>query len=152
VTDGTVVGVAHDRRTARQLNSESTGHAVPGGETIGAFPTNLFLGAGPTSPDAMIGAIERGLLVSDFWYTRVLDPKTLVMTGLTRNGVFLIENGRVGPAVSNLRFTQSYVGALAPGKVAGVGSDARLVSTIDTVCHAPTLHLRGWNFTGNASG
>jgi predicted Zn-dependent protease len=152
VTDGTVVGLAHDRRTALAMGAESTGHAVAGGETIGAFPLNVFLGAGPSSPEELIAGVERGLLVSDFWYTRVLDPKTLVMTGLTRNGVFLIEDGHVGRAVGNLRFTQSYVGALAPGKVGGVGSDARLVSTIDYVFHTPTLRLASWNFTGNARG
>jgi predicted Zn-dependent protease len=152
VTDGTVVGLAHDRRTALAMGAESTGHAVPGGETMGAFPLNVFLGAGSSSPDELIAGVERGLLVSDFWYTRVLDPKTLVMTGLTRNGVFLIEDGRVGAAVGNLRFTQSYVSALAPGKVGGVGSDARLVSTIDYVFHTPSLRMNSWNFTGNARG
>ena len=152
VSEGTVVGLAHDRRTARAMGVSSTGHAVPGGETTGAIPTNLFLGGGQSSPDALIAGLDRGLLVSDFWYTRVLDPKTLVMTGLTRNGVFLIEGGRVGPAVGNLRFTQSYVAALGPGNVVGVGSDGRLVSTIDYVHHAPTVALRSWNFTGNARG
>ena len=152
VSEGVVVGLAHDRRTAKAAGVTSTGHAIPGGETAGAVPTNLFLGGGDVSPDELVAGVERGLLVSDFWYTRVLDPKTLVMTGLTRNGVFLIEDGHLGPAVGNLRFTQSYVAALAPGNVAGVGSDARLVSTIDYVHHAPTVALRSWNFTGNAQG
>jgi predicted Zn-dependent protease len=152
VDAGTVVGLAHDRRTAKAAGTSSTGHAVPGGETMGAVPTNLFLASGQDRPEELIARVERGLLVSDFWYTRVLDPKTLVMTGLTRNGLFLIEDGRVTRAVGNLRFTQSYVAALAPGNVAGVGSDARLVSTVDCIHHAPTLSLRSWSFTGNARG
>jgi hypothetical protein len=83
----------------------------------------------------------------------VLDPKTLVATGLTRNGVFLIEHGEVGPAVANLRFTQSYVAALAPGQVLGVGDDGRLGpgGLHLSIHHAPSLHLAAWNFTGNAS-
>jgi predicted Zn-dependent protease len=157
VERGRVVGVTHDRRTAAKLGDPdgSTGHAVAGGASFGAVATNLFLGAARTAPvEELIGRVERGLLVRDFWYTRVLDPKTLVVTGLTRNGVFLIEDGRVGPAVTNLRFTQSPVAAFGPGQVLGAGDDAALAPGGLHVSwhHAPTLHLAGWNFTGNASG
>ncbi|MGH9058362.1 MAG: metallopeptidase TldD-related protein, partial [Acidimicrobiales bacterium] len=133
----------------------STGHAIDGGATIGPVATHLFLsGASTAPPSDLIAAVDRGLLVKDFWYTRVLDPKTLVVTGLTRNGVFLIEDGKVGPAVSNLRFTQSPVAAFGPGQVLGVGDDAALAPGGLHVSwhHAPTLRLAGWNFTGNASG
>jgi predicted Zn-dependent protease len=92
--------------------------------------------------------MERGLVVHDFWYTRILDPKTQVVTGLTRNGVFLVEDGVVTRPVRNLRFTQSFVGALGPGKVAAVAGDARLVNGM----HVPSVRLNGWNFTGGAKG
>ena len=158
VRAGTTVGLAHDRRTAARWpgGAESSGHAVPGGAATGAVPINLFLGTdGPQSaPETLVAGVERGLLVHDFWYTRVLDPRTLVVTGLTRNGVFLIEDGQVGAAVSNLRFTQSPVAALAPGHVLGVGDDAALgpggLHLADN--HAPSLRLAQWSFTGNASG
>jgi predicted Zn-dependent protease len=94
--------------------------------------------------------VERGLLVTDFWYTRILDPKTTVVTGLTRNGTFLIENGKITGAVRNLRFTQSYVDALAPGNVLGIGNDARLAG--ESHYHVPTLHLGKWHFSGGAKG
>ena len=163
VDGGRVVGVTHDRRTAAKAGGaqRSTGHAVRSGlflgpgASLGAVATNLFLGGADPSPvDALIATVKRGLLVSDFWYTRVLDPKTLVVTGLTRNGVFLIEDGVVGPAVSNLRFTQSPVAAFGPGQVLGVGDDATLApgGLHFSWHHAPTLHLAAWNFTGNASG
>jgi len=87
--------------------------------------------------------------VTEFWYTRILDPKTQVVTGLTRNGTFLIEDGRIVGGAPNLRFTQSYVEALAPGNVLGVGHDARL---FDGTYHVPSLHLASWNFTGGARG
>jgi len=148
VRGGVTTGIAHDRRTAARSGTGSTGHASMMGESFGAAPANLFLAEGETSLEELIGAVERGLLVSNFHYTRILDPKTQVVTGLTRSGVFLVEDGKVGGAVSNLRFTQSYVGALAPGKVKGVGSDGRLVSGY----HVPSLHLAGWNFTGGAKG
>lgn len=157
VTEGVTVGLAQDRRTAAKAGTSSTGHAIPGGASMGALPTNVFIGdgaGGGSEQDALVASVERGLLVHDFWYTRVLDPKTLVVTGLTRNGVFLIENGQVGPAVSNLRFTQSPVAAWAPGKVLGVGNDGALGPGGLHLGwnHAPTLHLAQWGFTGNASG
>jgi predicted Zn-dependent protease len=160
VDAGVVVNVCHDRRTAARAGAgtSSTGHAVPGGEAAGAFATNLFLGAsngGGRPFEALVAEVEHGLLVSDFWYTRVLDPKTLVVTGLTRNGVFLIERGEIGPAVANLRFTQSYASALAPGKVLGIGSDATLESAAGAVrmggTYVPSLRLAGWHFTGTAA-
>src|SRR2546423_42604 len=81
----------------------STGHAVEGGESFGAIASNLFLAPGGDDRDALVGSVERGLLVTDFWYTRILDPRTQVVTGLTRNGVFLIEDGKVSRPVTNLR-------------------------------------------------
>ena len=98
--------------------------------------------------------MERGLLITDLWYTRVLDQKSLVITGLTRNGVWLIENGEVTSAVSNMRFTQSYPQALGPGAVRGIGTEAVLLPDRWTGHQfaAPALHLASWNLTGNASG
>jgi len=104
---------------------------------------------GARSPEELVASVERGLLVTEFWYTRILDPKTQVVTGLTRNGTFLIRNGRLVGGVPNLRFTQSYVEALRPGNVLGIGDDARL---FDGSFHVPTVHLAAWNFTGGAKG
>ena len=102
---------------------------------------------------ALVAGVERGLLVTDFWYTRVLDPRTLVVTGLTRNGVWLVEDGEVTAPVRNLRFTQSYPQALGPGAVLGVGTHAWRCRTVGGVRFAaPALRLASWNFTGSASG
>ena len=147
VTAGVPVAFCHDRKTAKKAGTESTGHGF-GGDG-GGIPTNLFVAPGERSPAELIASVGRGLLVTEFWYTRILDPKTQVVTGLTRNGTFLIEGGRVVGGVPNLRFTQSYVDALRPGNVLGVGDDARL---FDGTYHVPTLHLASWNFTGGAKG
>lgn len=150
VRAGVSQSLLHDRRTARLANAESTGHAVTGGESFGPVASNLFLeGTNPRPVDEIVSRVRRGLLVSDFWYTRVIDPKTLVVTGLTRNGTFLIENGAVTRPVSNLRFTQSYAEALAPGAVLGAANDGRLV---DSSTFVPSLHLAAWRFTGGARG
>lgn len=169
VDAGVTKTVVHDRRTAALVGdgAATTGHAVPGGgSSWGAFPLNLGLepGSGQPAPAGsavvdpgaagLVGQVERGLLVTDLWYTRVLDPRTLVMTGLTRNGVWLIEDGKVAAPVQNLRFTQSYPQALAPGAVKRVGPSATLLLTglVSAWLRAPALHLAAWNFTGGASG
>ena len=155
VEHGVTTAVVHDRRTAKALGADSTGHAVPGGGAFGALPANLVLKAGDATPDELVGSVGRGLLVTDFWYTRVLDPRTIVVTGLTRNGVWLVEDGRVVRPVTNLRFTQSFVDALGPGAVKGVGSDQTLVggATFGFGAYVvPSLHLAAWNFTGGAKG
>lgn len=149
VVGGVTTNLVHDCRTARLAGVESTGHGL-GQEAAGAYPSNLFFGegGGASTIDDLVGGMERGLVVHDFWYTRILDPKTQVVTGLTRNGVFLVEDGRVVRPVRNLRFTQSFVAALGPGKVRAIGGDARLINGM----HVPSVHLASWNFTGGAKG
>jgi predicted Zn-dependent protease len=168
VEAGVSTAMAHDRRTAAQAGggAESTGHALPGGGSPwGAFPLHLSLvpgtgepgtGEGPVDPAAagLVSNLERGLLVTDLHYTRVLDPRTLVVTGLTRNGVWLIEDGKATTPVQNLRFTQSYPEALGPGQVLGIGTTVVPIpdSWVSACWSAPALHLGSWNFTGGASG
>jgi predicted Zn-dependent protease len=155
VREGVTVGLVHDRRTAKALGVESTGNAVAGMGAWGALPANLVLEPGSSSRDDLVASLERGLVVTDLWYTRILDPRTQVVTGLTRNGVWLVEDGRIVRPVTNMRFTQSFVDALAPGQVRGVGSDLTLVggATFGVGAYAaPSLHLAAWNFTGGARG
>jgi predicted Zn-dependent protease len=156
VKAGRTLGLAYDRRSAAEAGTESTGHFT-GQEAIGPMATNVFLGGGSSSREELIASIDRGVLVTEFWYLRPLDPKTLVVTGLTRNGVFLIEGGRITKPVSNLRFTQSFVAALGPGNVAALGNDGQLATGDLTAMSGgghfvPSLHLRSWNFTGGAAG
>lgn len=146
--------LVHDRRTARAAGVESTGHAVAGGDAWGAFPVNMHVRPGTSSPDQLIGSVQRGLFVRSFNYCRILDPRTQVITGLTRNGTFLIENGELARPIKNLRFTQSILEALRPGGVLGVGDDPRLAdSEVGAgLVSSPTVHLSGWTFTGGARG
>ncbi len=147
IRDGVTEGVVHDRRTAAKAGVRTTGHSV-GQEALGPRPTNLFLGTGAGIQVDLVAGMERGLVVHDFCYTRILDPKTQVVTGLTRNGVFLVEQGARSAAVRNLRFTQSFVAAFGPGKVKAIGGDAQLINGM----HVPSVHLEGWKFTGGAKG
>ncbi|SIQ08611.1 TldD/PmbA family protein [Micromonospora avicenniae] len=174
VEAGTTAAVVHDRRTAADAGTQSTGHGITGGASFGPIPRNLrLLGSDGTGGDtdgipgdpaagavadrdtaALVAQVARGLLVSDLWYTRVLDPKSLVVTGLTRNGVWLIEDGEVTSPVRDFRFTESYPRALGPGRVLGLGRrPVRQPDRLDGVWwEAPPLRLAEWNFTGGASG
>jgi predicted Zn-dependent protease len=153
VRDGVTTGLLHTRRTAKAAGVESTGHAVEGGAAWGALGANLTFGAGDRSADQLVAGVERGVLVTDFWYTRILDPKTQVVTGLTRNGVWLVEDGKVVRPVTNLRFTQSFLEALGPDAVRGISSELALVlAGWDSIYLVPSLHLASWNFTGGAKG
>ncbi|GIH10100.1 peptidase U62 [Rhizocola hellebori] len=153
VDGGVTAGVTHDRRTAAKAGVASTGHCIIE-DSWGPMPRNPVLAPGDTNLAEMIARVERGILVADFWYTRVLDPRTMALTGLTRNGAWLIEAGEIVRPVRNFRFTQSYVQALEPGNVLGIGSESiaqpNRYEFVNT--SAPVLHLRSWNFTGGASG
>jgi predicted Zn-dependent protease len=109
---------------------------------------------GSNSVDDLIAAVDRGVYVASFNYCRILDPKTQVVTGLTRNGTFMIENGAITRAVSNLRFTQSFLKAWESGNVLGVGDDLRYADCEfgAGLVRAPSMRLASWNFTGGASG
>ncbi len=154
VDRGVVRALAHDRRTAKRAGAVSTGGAISGGESFGAFPTNLRLPGGDTPASDLVAEVERGLLVTQFNYVRVLEPKTLLSTGLTRNGTFLIEDGRIVAPIANLRFTDSFLHALSPGQVLGVGDDDRYADGEFgpgmVIC--PSLRLRSFAFTGGARG
>jgi predicted Zn-dependent protease len=155
VSGGVSRAILHTRRTARAAGNgaQSTGHAVEGGATWGALGGKLVVDAGDHDHDALIAGVERGIYVHDFWYTRILDPRTQVVSGLTRNGVWLIEDGRIGKALTNMRFTQSYAEAVGPGAIRAIGRERELQAAafwIDTL--VPSLHLASWNFTGGAKG
>jgi predicted Zn-dependent protease len=158
VRSGVPTALVHDRRTARKMGAESTGHAFSDSDAYGPYPSNLFLGAADPSFGAdtadLITSTTRGLLVTTFNYCRILDPKTQVVTGLTRNGTFLVEDGKVRGGVKNLRFTQSFLDALSPGNVLGVSREARFADSEfgAGIVHCPALRLGSWRFTGGARG
>jgi predicted Zn-dependent protease len=96
----------------------------------------------PMSLDNMIKSTPRGLLISRFWYVRLVDPRTIVLTGLTRDGLWWIEKGRISHPVRNLRFNQSVLAMLAPWNVQGVGTPQRLAPWL-----VPALKLDSFTFT-----
>jgi predicted Zn-dependent protease len=167
VENGVSRDAAYDRRSAAEAGVAGNGYAEAENAAFGMSPGNIRLeppaGPAPTEVDGpvsnssvleLVARVGRGLLVTDHFYTRCLDPRRVLMTGLTRNGTWLIEDGEIVRPVKNMRFTQSYSESLGPGNVLGIGSDAiALPYNYGTnSATAPGLHLAAWNFTGGASG
>jgi predicted Zn-dependent protease len=114
----------------------------------GPIAANLFTGPGEASTEELIRSTDRGLYITRFWYTRLVSPPDCVVTGMTRDGVFLIENGELARPVKNLRFTQSYANALS--EVEAVGAEERLINAFGGMAvRVPAMKLRAWNFTGS---
>ncbi len=146
---GVVAAVTYDSITARKAGTQTTGHALIGGAGMGPVATNLKLEPGTLSREQLIGKIERGLLVTRFWYTRTVHPLTVTVTGMTRDSTFLIERGELTRPVKNLRFTQGYVQALQ--QVIGIGSETLLVGeSAGSPIQTPAIAIHGFRFTGKS--
>jgi PmbA protein len=115
IEDGVARAVVHDRHSAALADAESTGHAtVPGGHPHGPRPVNLVLaGGGAAGADELCAPVERGIYVTRLWYANVVRPKETLITAVTRDGTFLIEDGRVSRPLRDLRLTDSVLGILS---------------------------------------
>ncbi len=129
-------GVLETLRYSRFWAQEKQRDPTPG-------PVNYIIeGTQPVALDDMIKGMERGLLISRFWYVRLVDPRTIVLTGLTRDGLWWIDKGRISHPVRNLRFNQSVLGMLAPWNVDAIGAPQRLSPMM-----VPALKLNAFTFT-----
>ncbi|MGB2694696.1 MAG: TldD/PmbA family protein [Dehalococcoidia bacterium] len=146
VDKGIAREVVWDTYTAGKEGRESTGHALPAGNTFGPIPANMFLANGDATIDEMVASTKRGVFVSRFWYTRPVHPLNVVVTGMTRDGTFLIEDGKITSPVRNLRFTQSYLDAM--NRVEAIGKTSMLCQAIVGVSRVPALKISKWSFTG----
>jgi PmbA protein len=146
VEAGVCRNVVFDSQTAARAGRASTGHGLPAPNPWGPFPLHAVMAPGTMSRDELIGGVDRGLLVTRFHYTNVVHPKLAIITGMTRDGTFLVEGGRIVGPVRNLRFTQSYLDALAG--VSAVSSSRKTVKGFLGAAVVPALRIDGWTFTG----
>jgi predicted Zn-dependent protease len=136
----------YDAQTAARDGVASTGHGLPAPNPWGPFPVNMFMEAGDATREDLIGGLDRGLLVTRFHYTNPVHPKLAIVTGMTRDGTFLVEGGKIVGPVKNLRYTQSYLAALA-GTVAVARERKTLKGFLGGVV-VPAVRIDGWTFTG----
>jgi PmbA protein len=143
---GVCQGVVHDAQTAARDGVSSTGHGLPAPNPWGPFPLNMVMSQGDASRDELIAGLDRGLLVTRFHYTNPVHPKLAIITGMTRDGTFLVQGGRVVGPVRNLRFTQSYLEALAC--TVGVARERKTLKGFLGGVVVPAIRLDAWTFTG----
>jgi PmbA protein len=146
VRAGEAVDVVYDSLTAGREGRRSTGHALPAPNPWGPFAINIAMAGGDVSRDDLVRGLQRGLLVTRFHYTNVVHPKRAIITGMTRDGTFLVEDGEIVGPVRNLRFTQSYLDALAG--VEGVSRERKLLRGYFTSLLVPAVRIGAFTFTG----
>jgi len=145
---GIARAVVHDRRTAKRAGVASTGHASPPPATDGPLPYSLVLAAGDQTLEQLIAGTERGILVTRFWYNRVVDAKKTLVTGMTRDGTFLIERGKRVRGLRNLRFNESVLGVLERAEAFGREGEPTVFDYSGNCVVAPALRVRDFRFTG----
>lgn len=148
VESGVARAVAFDSATARKDGKQSTGHSLPAPNTVGPVPMHMFLSPGDSTKEEMIRSVTRGVLVTRFWYTRVVHPLHVTMTGMTRDGTFLIEHGEITQPIKNMRFTTSYLDAMK--HVQRISGQTKLIRDdwMGRASRAPSILADGFNFTG----
>lgn len=148
VEDGVARETAHDGATAHRAHVPRTGHGLPAPNTFGPLCWNLFMAPGDSPPESLVAGMDRGILVTRFHYTNIVHPKKGILTGMTRDGTFLVENGAVVGPIRNLRFTQSIPDAFS--RISAIASETRLVDAEYTgiVGRVPAVRIDGWTFTG----
>ena len=146
INHGVATGLVYDMQTAQRAGRQSTGHGLPAPNTDGPFAVNLFMAPGSTPKPELTTDIKRGIWVTRFWYVRVVQPKASIITGMTREGTFLIENGKITRPVKDLRFTQSILEAL--NSTLAISQSTKLqISEYLGASRVPALRLKAFTFT-----
>jgi PmbA protein len=137
--------LVYARATAKKMKTRPTGHGLPLPNQDGEAPFNLVFGGGNTSLETMVATTDRGILLTRLWYIREVDPYEKILTGMTRDGTFLVENGKISSGIRNFRFNQnilemlSNVGQMSPA-VRAAGEES-----FDMV--VPAMKVRDFHFT-----
>jgi len=157
VENGVVKRVVYARATAEKMKRspfaanagpiEATGHGFSLPNEMGEMPINIVFGAPetPQSVEQMIASTERGILVTRLWYIREVDPYEKIMTGMTRDGTFFIENGKLAGGVRNFRFNESLIHLLSNVEAMGEPVRSSGEESFDMV--VPAMKVRDFNFT-----
>ena len=151
--EGVAKGATYDSFTAGREGKTSTGHALIPPNTEGPIPINLLMKEGDSSLEEMVKSVRKGIYVTRFHYTNVVEPMKAVLTGMTRDGTFWIEGGELKNPIKNLRFTESVLRALS--RVSNISRERRLCSEgtvysrrFVTGTVAPAIKVDGFNFSG----
>src|ERR1700691_3004054 len=145
VDRGVPTNLVYSRATAKKMKAKPTGHGFTLPNEFGEAPMNLVFSGGDSSLEEMIPSTDRGLLGTRLWYIREVDPYEKIMTGMTRDGLFLVEKGRIGAAVRNFRFNQSLLEALRNVELLGPAVRATGEEAFEMV--VPAMKIRDFHFS-----
>ena len=142
---GIPANLVYSRAAAKAARKTPTGHGFPLPNEYGEAPMNLVFSGGHSSLEEMVASTDRGLLVTRLWYIREVDPYEKIMTGMTRDGLFLVENGRVTTAVRNFRFNQSLLEMLR--NVEQLSPSVRATGEEAFEMVVPAMKIRDFHFS-----
>src|SRR6266404_1141031 len=145
VENGVPKNLVYSRASAKKSGKKPTGHGFGLPNDYGEAPMNLVFSGGDSSLEKMIASTDRGLLVTRVWYIREVDPYEKIMTGMTRDGLFLVEKGRVSSAVRNFRFNQSILEMLRNVEMLGPAVRATGEEAFEMV--VPAMKIRDFHFS-----
>jgi PmbA protein len=140
VEKGIVNNLVYSRQTAHKAGTEPTGHGFPLPNEYGEAPMNIVMEGNRASADEMVQSTEKGLVVTRLWYIREVDPYQKILTGMTRDGTFWVENGEIRYGVRNLRFNQSIIEMLAHVEMMGPPQRTSGEESFDMVVPAMKVH------------
>jgi predicted Zn-dependent protease len=145
VDRGVPKNLVYSRAAAKAAGKKPTGHGFALPNEFGEAPMNLVFGGGDSPVEKMVASTDRGLLVTRLWYIREVDPYEKVMTGMTRDGLFVVENGRVTGAARNFRFNQSLIEMLKNVELMGPAVRATGEEAFEMV--VPAMKVRDFHFS-----
>lgn len=148
VENGVMKSMVYDRRSAQKYGTKPTGHGLPQPNTYGAFPGNIIMSGGDSSLEKMIAETKNGVLLTHVHYTNLLKQSDMTLTGMTRDGVFVVKDGRVSHPVKNLRFTDSIFRVL--NNVSAISKDVEQVAGFFGGSFVlPAVKVDGFRFTSS---
>lgn len=145
IDNGVVKELAYDIKSAIKDDVDTTGHSI-GEPSFGGLPINLIMKNGEKSLEDIIKESDNAILVTRFHYMNIVDPRHALFTALTRDGLYMVKNGKIDYAIKNMRFTESMLDAL--NKVVEISKERVKVPGSFGVAYVPTLKIEDFHFTG----
>ena len=145
VDRGVPKNLVYARSTAKKMKAKPTGHGLPLPNQDGEAPFNLVFDGGKTSVEEMVASTDRGILLTRLWYIREVEPYEKVLTGMTRDGSFLVENGRIVSGIRNFRFNQGILEMLS--NVEQMSPAVRAAGEESFEMVVPAMKVRNFHFS-----
>ena len=146
IDKGVAKGVVHSRRTAAKAQTENTGHALPYPSIYGPIPLNVHLEGGNVSREDQLKSLDNGLLLTRTWYESIVDPKLPSITGMSRDGTYLVENGEIKAAIKNIRFNEDMRDLFC--RTESLSKEVETTKGWGAIVTAPAILVKDFNITG----